>query len=165
MLTVLQSTYIHHLCSPHSLGNLPEIRKTLFMVWAHKQDWKKSTWQRGCQSPGPVPIKGLIVPPRSGENNAVSGVQCSYCVHLCDTGSQRWHQRHGCRITQLDGGEGGEVMSCLEVKTCPRKTVQTVTSWVTDARYYLKIKNIIHTYAGCFVVILVSWRSQSMFLL
>ncbi|KAA8590349.1 hypothetical protein FQN60_014283 [Etheostoma spectabile] len=33
--------------------------------------------------------KGLIVPPNTGENNAVRGVQCGHCVRLCDTGSQR----------------------------------------------------------------------------
>lgn len=70
--------------------------------------------------------KGLIVPPSPGQDNAARGVQCGHCVCLCDTGSQRWHRRHGCRITRLDGGEGGEVTSRLEVATCPRITPQNV---------------------------------------
>lgn len=58
-----------HLCSPHSMVNCDKsfgkyhsvaFKATLLMASAHKQAWKKSTWQRACQSLCPVWIRASL---------------------------------------------------------------------------------------------------------
>lgn len=118
--------------------SLCRFKETLPVGSAQNQAWKKSTWQRGLSVSLSCVDKGLIVPPSSGENNAVRGAQCGHCVRKGDTGSQRWHRRHGCRIYTAGRRRGR------------RGNVLPGGHDILDDHWHMKMFKILYSSAACF---------------